>query len=1087
MKVIKKLLFVLLVPFALQAQLPTFNIQLSATNETCPGNGTITIVSTGTASGSTVLFKTYKLPDTATPISISPVGYVGSLTSGNYKVVAVQALGNASNSVEKNVTVTSGIIPFDFTVSSSNQNCATGATIILTPPSGVSATYEIITGPVTRPLQATGVFTGLPSGTYKIRAFNSCGTAKVKSYTLNVVSSILSISGATFKETPSRVCDSLVISNKITPSQGTISYPLTVQYRLLPMSLSGNEIHIDRVFPNGPADSLTVSAVVPRYNNGLYFYELSVTDNCNVTYEKSDESVNNDIAVSLSKATFTCAKPSLTVSASLHKAPFTVEFINAPAGFNASAMATAQAPYEQAITYGTDSNPVPYGNYVVKITDACGRVAQDTLDVLFEPLVPQIKTKNNGCFSLFGSIEISIAQQLLTSAQIVSAPSAYITQGVTLTQDVSASIKTNGTLSMADMPIGDYVFSFTDNCGFSYTVDVNVPPFSPKRISIASLPSCEAGFGSIKVKSGNGDLTNVVVTAAPAAFATSLPFNATAQVNADGELFLLSVPAGQYTLSATDFCGVQKNLTVNVEGYIAPAKPFDYTVNCGSYAVKVTDDGNGLEKSAYFLQKFNPATGKWGHPQTGNVYIEGDALSTATGVKLNNNTAKANLTYVGKLRVIKSFETYGATSDANIRCIKVLGEFEYSDAFSLDNAYTMSCTGSPNDVFIQAAGQIVSYKIEKKNGATFLFDNGTSNIFTNLEPATYLFSIEDACGNKLVKEFNLRELPSVADATQPADMHVCIEQGTSHTGHTFHLTDQNAAILNGLPSAMYTITYHLSQADADTGVNALPEYYDNLSDGQIIYARLINNHITICYGTTSFALRIGEIPTVAITSEGAICPGKKLALTATAGMVSYLWSTGEVTRTIYVTEPGTYSVIVGGRSNGAVCDGMAELTVITSAPAAIQNIETTDWTRDDNTITVTATGATGYLYSLDGDHWQEENTFTHLETGAYKVYVKDAYGCGMDMKEVVLLNYPKYFTPNGDGHHERWRIEFSALEPKLKVAIYDRYGKLITNFGAMSEGWDGTYNGAQLPSTDYWFVVTREDGRELRGHFAMMR
>ena len=95
--------------------------------------------------------------------------------------------------------------------------------------------------------------------------------------------------------------------------------------------------------------------------------------------------------------------------------------------------------------------------------------------------------------------------------------------------------------------------------------------------------------------------------------------------------------------------------------------------------------------------------------------------------------------------------------------------------------------------------------------------------------------------------------------------------------------------------------------------------------------------------------------------------------------------------------------------------------------------------------------------------------------------------CGEVVKEVVLLNYPNFFTPNGDGVHDKWRIEYAIREPNIKINIFDRYGKLITVFGANSEGWDGTLNGNPLPSTDYWFVVEREDGRQLKGHFAMLR
>ena len=36
-------------------------------------------------------------------------------------------------------------------------------------------------------------------------------------------------------------------------------------------------------------------------------------------------------------------------------------------------------------------------------------------------------------------------------------------------------------------------------------------------------------------------------------------------------------------------------------------------------------------------------------------------------------------------------------------------------------------------------------------------------------------------------------------------------------------------------------------------------------------------------------------------------------------------------------------------------------------------------------------------------------------------------------------------------------------------------------------GWDGTLNNTQLPSDDYWFIVTRENGKDYRGHFSLKR
>ena len=82
--------------------------------------------------------------------------------------------------------------------------------------------------------------------------------------------------------------------------------------------------------------------------------------------------------------------------------------------------------------------------------------------------------------------------------------------------------------------------------------------------------------------------------------------------------------------------------------------------------------------------------------------------------------------------------------------------------------------------------------------------------------------------------------------------------------------------------------------------------------------------------------------------------------------------------------------------------------------------------------------------------------------------------------------YPKFFTPNGDGYNDTWAIKFSNFEPGLKVTIFDRYGQLLKILNN-TNSWDGVCNGNKLPSSDYWFVVTRENGKEYRGHFTLKR
>lgn len=133
-------------------------------------------------------------------------------------------------------------------------------------------------------------------------------------------------------------------------------------------------------------------------------------------------------------------------------------------------------------------------------------------------------------------------------------------------------------------------------------------------------------------------------------------------------------------------------------------------------------------------------------------------------------------------------------------------------------------------------------------------------------------------------------------------------------------------------------------------------------------------------------------------------------------------------------------------------------------------------------------GNPAFQYSIDGVTYQDEPVFTDVPAGMYTVYVRDRFGCNPpDQKEIMLAMYPRFFTPNGDGENDTWRIDFAVLEPGLKVQVYDRYGRFLTNFGSNSSGWDGTFQGSPLPADDYWFIITRGDGREYKGHFSIMR
>ena len=129
------------------------------------------------------------------------------------------------------------------------------------------------------------------------------------------------------------------------------------------------------------------------------------------------------------------------------------------------------------------------------------------------------------------------------------------------------------------------------------------------------------------------------------------------------------------------------------------------------------------------------------------------------------------------------------------------------------------------------------------------------------------------------------------------------------------------------------------------------------------------------------------------------------------------------------------------------------------------------------------------LYQIDGGAFQESNVFTGVSAGEHVITVIDSQGCTYLQETVLVIDYPNFFTPNGDGYNDTWNI-IGLNQPEAKLYVFDRYGKLIKQLSTTGPGWDGTYNGEQLPSTDYWFSLEYlENGvaKEFKAHFALKR
>ncbi|WP_339917578.1 choice-of-anchor L domain-containing protein [Yeosuana marina] len=401
-----------------------------------------------------------------------------------------------------------------------------------------------------------------------------------------------------------------------------------------------------------------------------------------------------------------------------------------------------------------------------------------------------------------------------------------------------------------------------------------------------------------------------------------------------------------------------------------------------------------------------------------------------------------------------------------------------TNTFDLSQVNNM-IVDEPNNVIISYHNSLV----EAQANTNILPD--TYNYTTSFN--TFFVRIEDPnTGCVITPSFNLQINPNPA-ALAPPSLVGCDDDYDGFLA--FDLSQQKNIIIGLENPNDFTVTYYTSQTDADSKTNPLSNLHAAF-DGEIIYARMESN-LTGCYDTTSFSTIVNPLPIININDVVPLCLND-LPLVIDAGTGnsgdSYLWSTGETTSKIQLQpeDLGDYWVTITSPFN---CQATKAFSVIESEEATINMTSTVNFT-DPNSITVEVSGIGNYVYILDDGEPQLSNVFDNVTFGLHTVTVRDVNGCQDVSKEVIVFDTPKFMTPNNDGDFDTWHIIGIEQLPGTVVYIYDRYGKLLKTLTSSSPGWDGTFNGHNMPSDDYWFVAkVKKDGLsfDLRGHFALKR
>ncbi len=295
---------------------------------------------------------------------------------------------------------------------------------------------------------------------------------------------------------------------------------------------------------------------------------------------------------------------------------------------------------------------------------------------------------------------------------------------------------------------------------------------------------------------------------------------------------------------------------------------------------------------------------------------------------------------------------------------------------------------------VEAVTGTTGYVWTVPTGATITSGDGTNSIlvsFSNTAVSGNIsVRISNSCGigEPSVLAINVSPLPAPPVITANGPVSFCNGGSvvlTASAGYTSYLWS------NGMVSSSITVT------DAGT--------YSVVGINNIGCSSLPSNEITVI---------INYPATPVITASGPLtfCNGGGVTLSATPGFVSYLWSNGETTQSIVVTQAGTYTVTA---IDAAGCTSLPSTPVYVTVNAPVAPIITANGPLDFCLGGVVVLSAPGgyqlYLWS-SGETTQ---TISASVSGNYFVQVTDINGCTSDASNIISVNVTNPPAPNAGG------------------------------------------------------------------------
>lgn len=364
-----------------------------------------------------------------------------------------------------------------------------------------------------------------------------------------------------------------------------------------------------------------------------------------------------------------------------------------------------------------------------------------------------------------------------------------------------------------------------------------------------------------------------------------------------------------------------------------------------------------------------------------------------------------------------------------------------------------------NDVCLGDTARMRLYEYDNLNSVRWNFGdpnaaNNTDTVFAPVhyysQPGTYtITAIADYCNKsdtltKIIHVWGFPESPNLPDTV------LC-------TGSSLTL---------GLP-ADSTLNYRWSTGDSTRNTQ--------LNTGGWHWVELSNP----CFTTRdSFYVTLHEPPQSGLVTDTNMCEGSSLTLTPQPGNYTWQWQDGS-TQPLTVTAAGTYALLMSNACGTFVHQVRVDYQ---QAPS----LSLSDTSRCEGQflrVELPEAWQANYQWA-DGSN---ERIRVLTDSGWYSAQISNPCGTATDDFYLTLTDcrchvyLPTAFSPNADGTNDQLLIKTRCDLSSYQMEVYDRWGRLVYLGNDLNRGWNGTFQGQDLPPGSYPFVIRyTPEGRDPR-------